>query len=67
MFTAQKEAWDADEGVIDSWDQLEVPDQPVPQKVKQEMRMHLELFFVQKGEETVLMHSSPGIYTSVYI
>ena len=38
MFTAQKEAWDADEGVIDSWDQLEVPDQPVPQKVKQEMR-----------------------------
>ena len=33
------EAWDAEEGgVLDSWDQIEVPDQPVPQKVKQANR-----------------------------
>ena len=33
------EAWDAEEGgVVDSWDQIEVADQPVPQKVKQANR-----------------------------
>ena len=28
--------------------------------------MHLELLFVQKGEETVLMHSSPFILLCTY-
>jgi len=33
------DAWDAEEGdVVDSWDQIEVGDQPVPQKVKQANR-----------------------------
>ena len=33
------EAWDAEEGgVLDSWDQIAVPDQPVPQTAKQANR-----------------------------
>eukprot|EP00092_Neocalanus_flemingeri_P082989 GFUD01104087.1.p1 GENE.GFUD01104087.1~~GFUD01104087.1.p1 ORF type:complete len:725 (+),score=224.08 GFUD01104087.1:61-2175(+) len=32
----EKESWDED--VVESWDQLEVEQMPVPQKVKQEMR-----------------------------
>jgi len=34
--TEEKESWEED--VVESWDQLEVEQMPVPQKVKQEMR-----------------------------
>merc|ERR1712130_518717 len=33
-----QESWDAEEEVIESWDQLEVEEMPVPQKVKAGMR-----------------------------